>query len=325
MVESMGTHVVPRRHAGGVWPVALAAALLTPGTALAAASPAPAAPGGGTAPAVSAPVSPGYAIHPGDQLNVQVYGEQSLTQTVVVLPDGTITLPLVGKVQVAGKTPNEAGAAVTAALSKYLRHPVVNVAVATQGQLNVMVLGDVKTPGKYQVRSNARIADAIAAAGGLGPINGQFPDARVADAAGNVHQIPLQKLLHDGELTFNEPLTDGEVVYVPGPQTINVEVMGAVDKPGEITLHVGDRLSMAIAKAGNSRVANADLNRISLTRQDPSGKSQTYQINLYQALQHGDMRSDMAMQKGDVVFVPESKGHGAGGTIFGFLRSLVGL
>jgi polysaccharide biosynthesis/export protein len=245
-------------------------------------------------------------IHPGDQLSVQVFGDQSLTQTVMVLSDGSVDYPLIGRVPVAGKTPEQAAAALGERLHLYVRHPVVNVTIAQLGQPDVLVLGDVKTPGKYQLRSDARVTDAIAAAGGLANVNGAFPEARIADANGNVSSVSLQKLLHDGDVALDQRLGEGSVVYVPGPTQFTVDVAGAVDHPGDIQVNQGDHLSVAIARAGDSSSAQSDLNHIRLIRVGPDGKQTTTEINLYQALKNGDQSADVALQKGDVIYVPQA-------------------
>src|SRR5579872_2398508 len=257
--------------------------------------------------AVRADVNSGYLIHGNDQLNVVVYGDQTLTQTVTVLPNGDIALPLVGTVHVGGQTPSQAAVTIAHALSKYVRHPVVTVSVAQQGQLSVLVLGNVKTPGKYSLPPNSRVTDAIAAAGGIGPTDGPYPDARVGASSGNSQTISLQKLLHDGDTSQNSLVQDGSIVYIPSPIQINVEVLGSVDHPGEIQLNEGDRLSMAIAKAGNSQSSNADLNNIHVTRTAADGQVQNITIDLYKELEHGDLSKDLVMQKGDVVYVPQTR------------------
>ena len=248
-------------------------------------------------------------IHPGDQLSVQVFGDQTLTQNVIVLADGTVDYPLIGRVPVAGKTPDQAAATFSARLRRYVRNPTVNVLIAQLGQPDVLVLGDVKTPGKYQLRSDAKLTDAIAAAGGLVNTNGAFPDARVADANGNVHSVSLQSLLQRGDTALDVPLGEGSVVYVPGRIPLIVEVAGAVDHPGDIQVSEGDHLSIAIAKAGNSQNAQADLNHIRVVRTDASGKQTTTEINLYDALNKGDQNADVALQKGDVIYVPQASRH----------------
>ena len=253
--------------------------------------------------------SAGTTIHPGDQLSVQVYGDQTLTQNVTVLNDGTIAYPLIGQVPVAGKTPEQAAETLKTALLKYVRHPVVTVAITQLAQPNVMVLGDVKNPGKYQLPSDAKLSDAIAAAGGLSDINGDYPNARVANRDGRVTNVSLQKLLRGGDTTVDQRLGEGDVVYVPGPTQFYVNVTGAVDHPGAIQVNQGDTLAVAIAKAGNSANSQADLNHVRLMRTDPTGKQETQEVNLYDALKGSDPTKNVALEKGDTIFVPQAATH----------------
>lgn len=248
-------------------------------------------------------------IHAGDQLSVQVFGDQTLTQNVIVLDDGTVEYPLIGRVSVAGKTPDQAAAVFAARLRQYVRNPTVNVLIVQLGQPDVLVLGDVKLPGKYALRSDAKLTDAIAAAGGLINTNGAFPDARVSDANGNVVTVSLQSLLQRGQTSLDVPLGEGSVVYVPGRIPLIVEVAGAVDHPGDVQVSEGDHLSVAIAKAGNSQNAQADLNHIRVVRTDASGKQTSIEVNLYDALNKGDQQADVALQKGDVIYVPQAVKH----------------
>jgi polysaccharide export outer membrane protein len=247
-------------------------------------------------------------IHPGDQISIAIFGESNLSQNVTVLPDGSISYPLIGRVKLAGLSIPAATTVLTTDLSRYLRHPSVSLTIVTLAQPSVLVLGDVKNPGKYQLRSGGRLSDAIASAGGLASVDGPMPDARISNASGpSVRSVSLQQLLHDGNDALDDQLSEGDVVYVPGPTTFNVAVMGAVDHPGQEQVAQGDRLSMAIAKAGNSAAANADLNRIRIVRTQPDGSQTTTEVNLYDALEHQDLRADVALQKGDVIYVPSAK------------------
>lgn len=268
-----------------------------------------------------------YRIHGGDQLGVQVFGDQTLTQTVTVLPNGDIFYPLVGRLHVGNQTPDEAAGTIRSALKKYVRNPIVTVSVIAQGQLNVLVLGNVKNPGKYLVPPSSRLSDAIAAAGGVGPTDGNFPDARIADAAGSVRSISLQKLLHDGDTSVDLPISSGSTVYVPAPITFVVEVLGSVDHPGDVLLREGDRVAMAIAKAGTSADRNPDLNHIKVRRTMPDGQTASFDINLFKELDAANVSQQFVMEKGDVVFVPQGKKGigaklvGAGGILY-LLRNL---
>jgi polysaccharide biosynthesis/export protein len=266
---------------------------------------------------LAASALPAQVIHPGDQLNIQVYGQQSLTQTVTVMQDGTIEYPLIGRVLLGGQTVDAATSQLRNKLGEYVRNPMVSISITQLAQPDVLVLGDVKNPGKYQLRSDARVTDAIAAAGGLAEVNGELPMARVSDEQGNITQVSLQQLLHDGDVSLDRSLAEGDVVYVPGPTLINVTVTGAVDHPGVIQIPEGDKVSMAIAQAGNSTNAQSDLNNIRILRQLPDGKTQTLTINLYQALEHGDSAADVALQKNDEIYVPQMKSKSNGQVLTG--------
>jgi polysaccharide export outer membrane protein len=262
-----------------------------------------------------------YRVHSGDVLNVQVFGEQTLSQPVTVLNDGSIVYPLVGRLMIGGETLPEVTHQLTTSLNRYIHEPMVTVGVTTQGSLSVLVLGNIKTPGKYALPSDSRLTDAIAAAGGLGPTNGAFPAARISVGTQGPQNVSLEKLLHDGDVALNIPLRNDTVVYIPSPATIRVRIIGAVDKPGEIEIGEGDHLSLAIAKAGTSTNSNADLNHVHITRAQADGKATTSEVNLYRELQQGDLRADPVLQKGDVVYVPQSR-RGGGDTGYGVMSVL---
>jgi polysaccharide export outer membrane protein len=247
-------------------------------------------------------------VHPGDRLQVQVNGESDVSQTVFVADDGTIGLPLIGQIRVAGATPTSASDAIATALKRYVRDPKVIVSILSEGHENVLVLGAVVNSGEYQLRPGARLSDAITAAGGMDPtISGEYPVARIAMPNGTINNISLDKLLRGGDPTRDIVLPDRAAVYVPGATTFDITVLGAVDHPGTISLNDGDRLSIAISKAGNSSNSKADLNRILVTRTEADGKTASHPVDLYQSLEKGDSRYDPRLRKGDIVYVPIAK------------------
>jgi polysaccharide export outer membrane protein len=279
---------------------------------------------GAQAPALAAAPST-YVIHPGDVLAVSVYGESTLTQNVTVLPDGSADLPLIGRVRFGGLTTSASEHMLAEKLSAYIRKPMVTVEVTTQGQISVLMLGDVKTPGKYTLRAGGKVSDAIAAAGGLdSALVGPLPVARVQSGNDPVQTASLEKLLREGDTSQDYTLADNSVVYVQSRASFAIEVVGAVDHPGDVELHDGDRLSVAIAKAGNSANAQADLNHIFITRTTAAGTT-SKEINLYDALQHGQLDADPRLQNGDVVYVPQSRKPSTNpGNFFNIIRTIVG-
>lgn len=273
-------------------------------------APAPENPTQVQAPAAPLPgqsIVPDGVVRPGDQVSVQVYGDQSLTQTVTVAADGTIDYPLIGRVAIAGKSPAAASSTIAKALHAYVKDPHVNVSIVQAGQMNVLVLGTVKIPGHYQIRSAGHLTDAIAAASGLGVTNGDFPPARITMSDGSIRQVSLQKLFHDGDSSLNLELGNNSIVYVAGPSSFTVEVVGAVDRPGNVELNEGDRLSMAIARVGTSPNIMSDLSHVVVTRTDRTGKATAHEIDMYKALKGADMRFDPVLVKGDMVYIPQGR------------------
>jgi polysaccharide export outer membrane protein len=251
---------------------------------------------------------PNYKLRPGDVIAISVYNEPSLSQVVRVLPGGYIEEPLVGNVRVGGLTPSQARDAVGRALHQYVRHPEVTLSVSAVAPLEVFVFGNVRQPGRYQLQPESRIMDALAAAGGLGPTDGDLPDAQLS-SGGQITKVSLQRMLHDNDLSLDTQLHGQTTIYVPSPTVFNVDVNGAVDHPGLIPMHDGDRLVNAIARAGTSTAANADLNHVVIRHRLPDGQVETQTINMYEIYKQGDGSKDVVLAKGDDVFVPAGARH----------------
>jgi polysaccharide export outer membrane protein len=115
----------------------------------------------------SAPVDAQYLIGKEDVLAVQVWREPELSRLVAVRPDGNISLPLVGEVLAAGKTPLELQKKLTELLGVYMKSPEVSVIVQDTRSQRFSVLGEVMRPGSYPLSKPMTVLDALALAGGF--------------------------------------------------------------------------------------------------------------------------------------------------------------
>jgi len=106
-------------------------------------------------------------LGPDDVVEVFVYKEPELSTTVVVRPDGKISLPLIGELSVNGKAALELQREITQKLTHFIAEPNVNVIVKEVNSAKVSVLGEVKTPGMYKIKDRATVLDAVALAGGF--------------------------------------------------------------------------------------------------------------------------------------------------------------
>jgi polysaccharide export outer membrane protein len=105
-------------------------------------------------------------IAPGDVLAVQVYGDETMSTEGRVLGDGTLTVPVLGPVQVAGKRPEELAASLEQQLVRYIQAPKVTVMIK-ESVVSVAVLGEVNAPGVVDLAAPASVLEALAKAGGI--------------------------------------------------------------------------------------------------------------------------------------------------------------
>ncbi len=108
-----------------------------------------------------------YQLRQGDEVMVSVWKEEALQKQVIVLPDGSITLPLVGRVEVAGLTTPEVEKKVTDKLKKYMPEPVVTVVIAGINGNKAYVMGKVLKPGALILSGPITVLQAISIAGGF--------------------------------------------------------------------------------------------------------------------------------------------------------------
>lgn len=108
-----------------------------------------------------------YLIGEDDTLEINVWNEPDLKQSLPVRFDGKITLPLIGEIQAAGTTPSQLQQAIAEKLKAYITHPEVTVMVTQMNSRKFNILGRVAKPGSYPLTATTTVLDAIALAGGF--------------------------------------------------------------------------------------------------------------------------------------------------------------
>lgn len=121
----------------------------------------------GDTPASDLPAAYEYTIGPADVLEIAVWQNTLISRTVPVRPDGKISLPVINDVQAAGLTPLQLQSNLAKALAGYIQTPEVSVIVREVHSFNVSVIGQVKTPGRYELTSRVTVLEALAMSGGL--------------------------------------------------------------------------------------------------------------------------------------------------------------
>lgn len=162
---------------------------------------------------------PSYKVNPGDILRIDVWNEKSLTREMVVRPDGYISFPLVGELEVGGSSTAEAEKALAGALGKYLKDvPSVTVGVQQLLGNKIYVLGKVNRPGEYPINRPTNVMQALAMAGGLNAFAAEnsINIIRSAETGEQVAMAFEYGKVKDGDkLQSNIVLKSGDVVVVP--------------------------------------------------------------------------------------------------------------
>lgn len=161
-----------------------------------------------------------YLIGPGDVLNIFVWRNPEVSGTFIVRPDGMITTSLVEDIVVSGKTPTELARSVEEILSTYLRDPVVTVTVNNfigPFSEQIRVIGEATQPQAINYTQHMTLLDVMIVVGGLT----EFADGndavlvRIENGVQMQHEINIEELLKDGEISANIDMLPGDIIIIP--------------------------------------------------------------------------------------------------------------
>ena len=167
-------------------------------------------------PAASASAKDTYIIGGSDVLSITVWKQPSLSGSLLVRPDGMVSLPLVGDVQAAGLTPPQLAHEVTARLMKYIQDPNVSVVVTAIHSKMIYMIGEVAKTGPVEMTPDMTLLEAISSAGGLTEFANKKKMYLLRDVGGKRQKIRLHyKEALEGNQTYDLPLEAGDTIVVP--------------------------------------------------------------------------------------------------------------
>jgi protein involved in polysaccharide export with SLBB domain len=165
-----------------------------------------------------------FVFGPGDRLEIRVHRHQDLDGPITVAPDGTITVPLVGRVVVGGKSYEAVVSSIETGLREYYTDASVAVNVVEINNRKVFVVGEVKTPSVLQITGEMRALEALVQSGGINP------DARTSNVLlvrGGLDKPVLATIdvdaLMRGDTAQNVALRPDDILVVPAKTIVNVE------------------------------------------------------------------------------------------------------
>jgi len=161
---------------------------------------------------------PRYVLRPGDVFDLQFEFSPEYNQTATVQPDGFVTLRGVGDLHVAGKNVPELTATLKDAYGKFLAQPVISVVLKDFEKPYFIANGEVEKPGKYELRDDTTVTEALAIAGGLSHSakNSQvLLFRRVSQEWVEAREVDVKKMLNGKDLSEDVHLKPGDMIYVP--------------------------------------------------------------------------------------------------------------
>lgn len=159
----------------------------------------------------------GYTIEPGDVLQVTVWKEDGMDKEILVLPDGTITFPLVGSFSVRGMTPAMVQETIRSKLKSSIPHASVSVIVKAALGHTVNVTGQVAKPGEIVMAHRMSVMQALSQAGGLTPYadEGSIKILRHVDGKETAIAFDYGDVASGHKLEEDIALNPGDVIVVP--------------------------------------------------------------------------------------------------------------
>jgi len=158
-----------------------------------------------------------YRLNPGDILNISVWNEDALQQEVMVLPDGSISFPLVGILQAANRTPGQVQQEIKKKLSRLIPDPEINLTVSAVEGNNIFIIGKVNRPGRFPMTRPTDVVQALSLAGGFTPY-AKTEDIQILRRTGKKQKVinfDYSKIAEGKALESNILLQSGDTIVVP--------------------------------------------------------------------------------------------------------------
>src|ERR1035437_6541753 len=245
------------------------------------------------APVDNIPVTPDYVIGPGDELRLQIWGQVSQHGSFVVDRTGSISLPEVGTIHVAGLQFSQLSDFLKAQLGRVYRNFDLNVNLGQLLSIQIFVVGQARQPGSYTIGSLSTLLNALFASGGPLP-QGSLRDIQVKRGGDTITHFDLYDLLLRGDKTRDVRLESGDVIFIPdvGAQ---VAVVGSITTPAVYELRGEKAFNQVIALAGGLTSVAASAN-VRVERIDKHTERSAIDVDLAS----GD---NSPVQDGDIVNV----------------------
>lgn len=266
-----------------------------------------------------------YILGPGDEIVIRTIQVKEIADKQFRLEaNGTVNLPMAGRVYLSGLSLVQAEAAITTAIERYYFNPDIAVTVGEFRAQPVSVIGAVGIPGVHEARGRKTLLEMLSLAGGIradaGPIvkitrqrsYGRIPLANARDADGDtmVAEVDLKSLIEAQNPADNIFVQPYDVIAVPTAEV--VYVLGDVKKSGRIPLGGRSSISaleaLSLAEGLDLRAAPSKARIMRPSNAAPTAERKEISVDLAKIL--SGKSSDVYLQPNDILFIPNSAAKG---------------
>lgn len=224
----------------------------------------------------------GYVLGVDDAIIVSVYGQPDAGTTQRIKADGSIVLPLIGRVEAAGETVLTLASTIEKKFvaGGFFKAPVVNVDIGSYVSRTVNVAGKIAQPGVYPLDRTYRALEVLLKAGWVKDAGANYVYLRRAD--GKEQRLETEALVR-GSADKDPVLAPGDTLYIPDADMFYV--YGQINRPGTFPVLPGMTVRQALAIAGGVTASGSD-RKVGLYR---AGAKDKDEVDLDQAIQKNDV------------------------------------
>ncbi len=262
---------------------------------------------------------PEYRIGPGDVLEINSrVGDKVTTATVTVDSRGMISYSFIDDVTVAGLTPSQVDALLTRRLASYIKHPRIDILVKEFNSKSALVLGELANirgsvygakgaSGKIYLKGKTTLMDLIALAGGY-TVDADIKQVKLI-RSGKTYVLDLYDIIEKGDERLDIIIDDGDVLDIPELPTYGerVYVLGEVVSQGVYPLEDAQDLLAAISLAGSFTPLAKEENTLIVRAHEPGEKPLVMMADMKALLRKADIRQNVRLKDGDLVYVPRMR------------------
>ena len=248
------------------------------------------------------PVPETYIVGPGDQLHIEYFGTEEVSDEVFISREGTISLPSIGPINVSGLTFLELKKFIQQKVSKNLIGTSASVSLIKLRSITVYILGEAYKPGAYTISALSSVSNALFISGGVNE-NGSLRTIQVKRGGRLISTYDFYDLIVKGSTKTEVTLQDEDVIYIPFIEN-TVKIGGAFKRPHKYEFVKGETLLDAINLAGGYKSGTIISSEIEISSLNSTLQSRDRKL----VSSNRGLLNDYLLKDGDSINISEFSG-----------------